>query len=387
MMKKNKIKIGIITFHFGYNYGGVLQCIALQNILEERGCDVEVIDYRKSKKRKSFYYLRGWGIETGKISRQKIVNRYHALKFEKSSKMEFEIFRNKKMKLSKLCSSQNELAEIVNKYDLIITGSDQVWNRSYTTDMSYLLDFINVFHGKRMSYAACSGQNKKPEKDIDEIRKAIDNINFLSVRNQVTYDWVNELTGKNPAIVADPTLLYNFNSFVKSSVSPIKKYILMYVLQDEIEGGHKEAIKQIRKVRGNLPIVNIVLPPHHPYFCPFAKYNIQASIKEWISLIANADFVYTNSFHGALFAMKYKKQFLAYYSSASRSLRLIDIGDRFKVNGVITSGVSDSIIRGCFKHNLNYNEVDDAISNSVMTSIDFLKNSLDCVHQNTKKIR
>ena len=377
MIKNNKIKIGIITFHFGYNYGGVLQCIALQNILKEMGYDVEVIDYRISKKRKRFYYLRGWGIETGKISKQKIVNRYYALKFEKSSKGEFERFRNEKMKLSKLCLNQNELAKIVNNYDLIITGSDQVWNRSYTTDMTYFLDFQKVFHGKRMSYAVCSGQNKKPEKDIDKIRKAINNINFLSVRNQVTYDWVNELTGKNPAIVADPTLLYNFNSFVKSSVSPIKKYIFMYVLHDEIEGGHKEAIKQIRKVRGNLPIINIVLPPHHPYVCPFAKYNIRASVEEWISLITNADFVYTNSFHGALFAMKYKKQFLAYYSSAMRSFRLIDIGDRYKVNGVITSGISDSLSRGCFKHNLDYNEVDDAISNSVMISMDFLKSSLD----------
>lgn len=378
-MKKNKIKIGIITFHFGYNYGGVLQCVALQNILKEMGCDVEVIDYRKSKKRKRFYYFRGWGIEKGKISIsiQKIVNRYNALRFGKFSKMEFEIFRKENMKLSKLCVNQNELADLVNKYDLLITGSDQVWNRSYTTDMSYLLDFKNIFHGKRMSYAACSGQNKKPERDIDKIRKAINNINFLSVRNQVTYDWVNELTGKNPAIVADPTLLYNFNSFVKSSVSPIKNYIFMYVLQDEIEGGHKEAIKQIRKVRGNLPIVNIVLPPHYPYVCPFAEYNIRASVEEWISLIANADFVYTNSFHGALFAMKYKKQFLTYYSSAMRSFRLIDIGNRFKVNGVITSGISDSLYRGCFKHHLDYNEIDKAISKIIMSSIEFLKSSLD----------
>ena len=223
------MKIGIITFHFGYNYGGLLQCLALQNILVDLGSDVEIIDYRLSQKRKKFYYLRGWGIETGKISRQKIVNRFHALRFGKSSKREFERFRNEKMNLSELCSNKNELAEIVNRYDLIITGSDQVWNRSYTTDMSYLLDFKKAFHGKRMSYAACSGYNKRPEKDIDEIRKVINNINYLSVRNQVTYDWVNELTGQNPTIVADPTLLCNFNSFVKSSIFPVRKYILTFI--------------------------------------------------------------------------------------------------------------------------------------------------------------
>ena len=42
------MKIGILTFHRAHNYGAVLQCYALQEVLKGMGHDVEVIDYRQS---------------------------------------------------------------------------------------------------------------------------------------------------------------------------------------------------------------------------------------------------------------------------------------------------------------------------------------------------
>ena len=41
------MKIGILTFHRAHNYGAVLQCYALQEVLKGMGHDVEVIDYRQ----------------------------------------------------------------------------------------------------------------------------------------------------------------------------------------------------------------------------------------------------------------------------------------------------------------------------------------------------
>ena len=44
------MKIGILTFHRGHNYGAALQCYALQEVLKSMGHDVWVInyDYRNS---------------------------------------------------------------------------------------------------------------------------------------------------------------------------------------------------------------------------------------------------------------------------------------------------------------------------------------------------
>jgi hypothetical protein len=39
------MNIGIITFHRAHNYGAVLQCYALSQVLKHMGNDVEVIDY------------------------------------------------------------------------------------------------------------------------------------------------------------------------------------------------------------------------------------------------------------------------------------------------------------------------------------------------------
>ena len=40
------MKVGIITFHFPYNCGAVLQCFALQTVLESMDYEASVINYR-----------------------------------------------------------------------------------------------------------------------------------------------------------------------------------------------------------------------------------------------------------------------------------------------------------------------------------------------------
>lgn len=375
-MTKEAKKIGILTFHFGYNYGGVLQCLALQNLLQEMGHYVEVVDYRPLNNKKKIAILQGWGIFSGNFSIKKTINRFKTIKHEKSTKEKFEIFREKNLNLSERCTNQDELAEIINKYNVIITGSDQVWNRSYTKDISYFLDFSKPYKGKKMSFAACSGNDELPDKNIKEIKNALKKIDYLSVRNEVTYNWIKKLIGKDSTIVCDPTLLYDFKNYLKSTIKPYNEYILMYVLQEEIDGGHKNTIKKIKKTIGDLPLVNIVLAPHHPYYCSFADLNINASIEEWVSLIANSSYVYTNSFHGVLFAMKYKKRFLAYYSSGIRSHRLLDVGSRFGVEQVIVSGLADAISKNSFEQVLNYDRINKEIENNKNKSIEFLNNSL-----------
>lgn len=43
------MKIGILTFHRAINYGAVLQCYALSEVLKKMGHDVFVIDYRQPR--------------------------------------------------------------------------------------------------------------------------------------------------------------------------------------------------------------------------------------------------------------------------------------------------------------------------------------------------
>ena len=43
------MKIGIITYHRAKNLGGMLQAYALQQVLNEKVGDCEIIDYRNKK--------------------------------------------------------------------------------------------------------------------------------------------------------------------------------------------------------------------------------------------------------------------------------------------------------------------------------------------------
>ena len=51
------MKIGIITFHWATNYGAILQAYALQSYLEERGNQVEVINYKPATHDLKFSHL------------------------------------------------------------------------------------------------------------------------------------------------------------------------------------------------------------------------------------------------------------------------------------------------------------------------------------------
>ena len=45
------MKIGILTFHNGTNYGGFLQCFAMYRFLKDIGHNVSVIDFSSTQRR------------------------------------------------------------------------------------------------------------------------------------------------------------------------------------------------------------------------------------------------------------------------------------------------------------------------------------------------
>ena len=129
-------KIGILTFHYSNNYGAVLQALSLQRLLEEMGYDAEMINYVPSGYRPTnvkdclgfnrymFYY------EIVDINIFSVLKKVKIMrKYGKSITDKFNKFRAKEMRLSRQVN-ENSLVEITNDYDVIIVGSDQVWNPS-----------------------------------------------------------------------------------------------------------------------------------------------------------------------------------------------------------------------------------------------------------------
>ena len=317
---QRRMKIGVITYQYAYNYGAVLQCLALQRVLLSLGIDAEAVDYRPSHFKENICFWRGWGIREGRVL-EHVVKRCVGLRYARTMKEAFDLFRAEYIKLSPSCTDAKQVAQLVQRYDAVIAGSDQIWH--FDRRPAYFLEWGENYHGRRISYAPCCAYEDQSVDDRENVRKWIMNVDYLSVRNQFSADLLYRLTGRSAEVVADPTLLIDLGDVARKVELPCEKFILTYTLGDEIQGGHAQVIKAIRKKVGDLPVVAVVPSAHLPHLAPWADHVLYtAGPQEWLYLIAKASFIYTDSFHGILFSLMNRRPFLSYYAEPYRAPRL-----------------------------------------------------------------
>ncbi|MDR0865180.1 MAG: polysaccharide pyruvyl transferase family protein [Candidatus Symbiothrix sp.] len=321
-------KVGILTFHFGYNYGGVLQSYALQETVKNLGYDVQIINCIPKN---PLWFL------IGLIRNFSWKRLYDTVRYGYKCVAGFKRFQKQYLDCTTVVHEQN-LHIIANQFDTIIVGSDQVWNPSQHDKKIYFLNWQPEFQGIRIAYAPCCGIKRYAETNTEVLRKSLQNFNYLSVRNEETRAFVQQISRIDAIKVPDPTLLYDFDKFVTNKHNT--PYILAYILGNDIDGGNQSAIEFIKSIYKDIPVIAIVLAISNPVDCSWAdkiRYNVTP--QEWVDLIANAAFVYTDSFHGTLFAIKYQRSFIAYYSSKIRASRFIDLKDTYNLDNHIVSSL------------------------------------------------
>lgn len=360
------MKIGILTFHYGYNFGGVLQAYATQQVLKELGYkEVYVINCiaqpfkfktvgiprRITKNLFSILYLRFW---KGRLTRKA-----------------FCLFRKQYLNETPVVNYKN-IAEAAKDFDAIVVGSDQVWNTESQKHGLYFLNWKPQFNGKRISYAPCCGRNIIVESNRNELIDALRKFSSLSVRNVETQSFVKSLTGKLAPIVPDPTCLYDFKELL-SKVRMIKEpYIFTYTLGKDIQGGNAAAIDILRKKYPGRKVIASVIAYANPVDTSWAdevKYDL--SPIEWLNMIQYADVVYTDSFHGAIFSMKLNTPFVTFISEPGRMARFIQLQEQFGVQRYIVSSLTELLETNPEKR--DYNMVFAKMSN---IGRNYLKDSL-----------
>ena len=329
------MKVGILTYHFAINYGAVLQCYALQEYLKVKGCDVEVIDFTPMNYRR----LHPWQYNNfRKYPLAGVGKMLLKWKYGKVMIRKFDDFRTEYMNLSKKVTYDN-FDNAINNYDAVITGSDQVWGPSRLDDLCYFFDNTHDYKGLKISYAPCCAvNNAKSTAKRSEIASLLNEFHAISVRNIETAHFVNDLIGIEVPIVTDPTLLHDFSEITNEFKPTDSKYILTYILGSDIKDGNTKAIEIIKKHTGINTVYSIILTENAPKLFNWAskKFYVATPI-EWLRLFYNASFVYTDSFHGVIFALKFKKPFVTYYTELNRSSRFMDLKTRFKLKNIVTT--------------------------------------------------
>lgn len=370
------MKIGLLTFQHSINFGAQLQCYALQKVLKDMGYDVEVIQYYPTK---ILPFYRNINFSKNGIKKGLI---YLILRFlfQNKARKVFLNFKNKHYVLTQSLFSNEDLNQEAIRFDAIVVGSDQVWTPAYQGKRTYFLDLPQTYSGLKVSYAACCALNIVNEKaNKSKLKELLIDFNAISVRNNETYAFVENMTSIKAPIVLDPTFLCRFENVSSSLEKPYHNYILTYVLGDEIMGGgHEKMIEEIKKVYGDIPVVSIVLIENCPHYFSWAdKTYWTLDPSDWLFLISNATFLYTDSFHGLVFALKYQLPFVAYYTEKLRAARFLDMAKRFDLDTWIVSSVEDARNKKSLYRKLKYANLDKLIESEVQFSLSFLKKALN----------
>lgn len=346
-------KIGLLTLHFGANYGGTLQCIALYKILKGYGHEVDVIDFKPeyicSPFKRLLYNvssLRSFKDLLGLFKRKSSAS-YNVL--NQNLCHIFDVYRHQQLSFTKSCN-ETSIAEIAKSYEVVVVGSDQVWSSLVRTHLSYMGDWTPSFIGNLYSYAACATTLKFPFVRKHKIKNLLCKFCAISVRDEYSKKFVQQFIPKNNIrIDLDPTLLYSFDEIIPSK-TVLGKYILVYVLGKEIPGGNKKAIDRLKNlIDKNIKVIALTIYEENVSYADETIKN--ASPSEWMWYIKNAQFVFTDSFHGEVFSIKFNKDFYVYYVEENRASRIIDLSHLFHVEDRMITNVED--INGSFKKQID----------------------------------
>ncbi|MBQ6127589.1 polysaccharide pyruvyl transferase family protein [Candidatus Saccharibacteria bacterium] len=315
------MKIGIVTWLWHENYGTALQAYALQRYLRNHNYDVSLLDVDISDKanvKKTITYYFNRAFYKIDMVLNKSDYRLKTMRF-------INFIRNNVKKTTKI-HSDTDYIKACNSFDLLLFGSDQIWNPNWYHKY-YFANFEEV-KTRRISYAPSFGVSEMNKGMEAFYADALASFQEITVREGDGAEIVEELIGRRPEVVVDPTFLLNCNEWAKIEARPHRlpeKYILCYFLSDNWK--HWRAARRFSKKYG-LPLV--VLPNTGSSCIRTRHFMRDAGPSEFIYLIRNADYVITDSFHGAVFSVIFEKKFAIFErhkqtSRRSQNSRLLNL--------------------------------------------------------------
>lgn len=323
-MEDDRLTVGIITMHKVLNFGSALQAYALQRAVEQLGYKAEIIDYLYPNPEHCLYWELPEQVKRPKLSLLKrIYNKISQIKkqvaFEKTVTREgkFQSFYQTFFHLTaEQYSTRYWLGKKVPRYDIYLTGSDQVWNPRFVGyDTSFMLSFVQGAQPK-ISYASSFSIDILPKQYGDCYKHELSKYMNLSVREKSGAEIIMRLIGKEVEVCCDPTLLLGKEQWLEmansSDYNIEEPYILLFVLDyaydpypyifDIVESIHKKLNYRIIVLHGK---VSEYMEEHH------AKCIDNAGPADFIKLFSSAAFIITTSFHGTAFALKFRIPFVS----------------------------------------------------------------------------
>jgi hypothetical protein len=294
-----------------------MQAYALRQWLMEKGADVEFINYHPHYVEDGGKFHRPFDPALWRVNFTILYLRLSTMKRRyfgsRSQAHQLDVFRQEELGISgPRFETEAQLESYLNspqgKFDILICGSDQIWNPSPQRglDPAYFLAFRSDIGGaRRISYAPSFGRDSLDSRYDAEVGELIKHLEGISVREASGVAIVKRLTGRSACCVPDPTILHgDLSKLLENAEEVPTGHVFCYALRTG------EGIRQVAELVSSRLHQEILSPYNvHRRWREIGR-TVHPSPMGWVSLINKAGFVVTNSFHGAACSILLRKPFL-----------------------------------------------------------------------------
>ena len=186
------------------------------------------------------------------------------------------------------------MKELNDKFDIFICGSDQIWNLDCTqgVEPAYFLKFASKDKLK-IAYAPSLSHIKFSRNYNEDLKEAIKDLDYISIREESTLPLIQPLTEKKVSVVLDPTLLLDQKDYelIISREKQKSEYVFVYMLEY-----NDELIKYCNEF-GNKRRIKIIYITNSKFSGIKGENAFGIGPDKFLKYIKEAKYIITNSFH------------------------------------------------------------------------------------------
>ena len=263
-----------------------------------------------------------------------------------------------------------------NDFDAIIVGSDQVWRPMYCPNIfdAYLSFAQDWPHVKRIAYAASFGTAawEYSDEQTAECCRLAQMFDAVSVREESGVTLCKEHLGVDASWVLDPTLLVDTRHYIEHIAKTEAEYpspmCFGYILDSSDE---KEAI------------FNRIATSQRLHMSSFQNVDDSdngavPSVESWLKAFHDAEFVFTDSFHGCVFSIIFNKPFVVYGNVNRGMARFQSLLSMFGLENRLVATPNEAA--NVASQLIDWDTVNNRLSELRKVSKEFLFTSLNSSH-------
>lgn len=391
-------RIGLLTLPLHTNYGGMLQAVALYRfIATDLGKEVVFLErasasmaatplhratveflarlpFLPSLRNRLAAAAEGRGVLPRGLAKKLVGKADAGLRLQRSRSHQTFLKPLLPIRSGALTSTQ-EMGAAVQRLgvDALVVGSDQVWRLHYLprgAEEDFFFGFAPSPAIRKIAYAASFGHGEWPYPDrTTRTGELLAQFDAVGVREASGARICAQVFDRHDAVhVLDPTLLVDpaFYERIAAPAGPrTGKTLLSYVLD-----GDPSRAAFDREVQAALG------PDHARRSLTLDAGNRTLDVSEWLRAFMDADFIVTDSFHGMVFAVIFRKNFIAIINQDRGADRFTSMMELLGLTERLVSDAVPGSLQALVHRPIDYAAVNPRLQALQAHSADFLRKAL-----------